>query len=119
MDPAQVSKTEVLHRLMPDAGTVLGLVLIFGVICWVLIRLRAFWRDDADHDAVPHEMLTQFRESQREGVLTAEEYRLIRSRLTQPAQPASETERRESAVKSTESAKGIAASPPVSSDDEE
>jgi hypothetical protein len=111
MDPAQVSKTEVFHRLLPDPWIGLCLVAMLGVICWGLFRLRAFWRDDADRDANAHEMLAQFRDSEREGVLTAEEYRLIKSRLSQRDRSATETERRDTAAKSTESAKGIAASP--------
>lgn len=116
MDPAQVSKTEVLNRLVPDVGTGLCLLVVFGVICWALFRLRAYWRDGADHDASAHEMLAQFRDSQREGVLTPEEYRLIKSRLSHRDRAATETERRESAAMSTESAKGIAASPAASTD---
>jgi len=111
MDPSQVSKTEVLNQLLPGAGAWLCLVVIWGVICWVLFRLRAFWRDDADRDASPHELLAQFQESQREGVLTAEEYRLIKSRLVHRTNPATETERRESAAKSTDSVKGFTTLP--------
>jgi len=109
MDPVQFSKTVVWKELVPDPGTGLCLILILGVICWVLFRLRAIWRDDADHDATRRELLTQFRESEREGVLTAEEYRLIKSRLVRPTIPATETERRESAAKSTDSVKGFTA----------
>jgi hypothetical protein len=111
MDPSQISKTEVLKQLVPGAGAWLCLAVIFVAICWILFRLRAFWREDAERDATPHEMLAQFQESQREGVLTAEEYRLIKSRLAHKARAATETERRESAAKSTDSRKGIAPSP--------
>jgi hypothetical protein len=107
MDPVQVSKTEVIHELLPDPWTGLGVLIVLGVICYGLIRLRAIWRDDADHDASRRELLTQFRESEREGVLTAEEYRLIKSRLGRPVKPATETERREPAETSTASGKGF------------
>ena len=58
-------------------------------------------------------MLAQFRDSEREGVLTAEEYRLIKSRLVR--QPVAESERRKSTVTAVGSDNGVAApnaSPP-------
>lgn len=113
MDPVQVSKTEVIHELLPDLWTGLGVLIVLGVICYGLFRLRAIWRDDTDHDASRRELLTQFRESQREGVLTAEEYRLIKSRLVRPITPATETERREPADTSTDSGKGLTAPSPA------
>lgn len=107
MDPVQVSKTEVINELLPDPWTGLGVLIVLGVICYGLLRLRAIWRDDTDHDASRRELLAQFRESEREGVLTAEEYRLIKSRLVRPTAPATETERREPAESSTDSGKGF------------
>lgn len=108
MDPAQVSKTEVLNRLIPGWGAGLCILIIFGVICWLVFYLRSFWRDDSEGDASLHEMLSQFRESQREGVLTDEEYRLIKSRLVERNQLATVTERSESAEPSSDSVKGFA-----------
>lgn len=108
MDPAQVSKTEVLKQLLPGWETGLGALVVFGVICWLVFRVRAYLRDDADGDASPDEMLAQFRESQREGVLSEEEYRLIKRRLVQSIAPTTVTERRESAEQSTDSVKGFA-----------
>lgn len=119
MDPSHISKTEALKQLMPGASAWLCLLVILGVSCWILFRLRAFWRDDAEHDASPHEILAQFQESQREGVLTAEEYRLIKSRLAKAAKPVSETERSESAGKPSDVVKGITASPNGIPDDPE
>ena len=111
MNPAQVSKTEVLNQLRPGPWAWLCLLVILGTICWLVFRVRAYWRDDAEGDASPHEMLRQFRESHREGVLTAEEYRLIKSRLVQGVMPVTVTERRESADQSTDSVKGFADPP--------
>lgn len=107
MNPVQVSKTEVINELLPDPWTGLGVLIVLGVICYGLVRLRAIWRDDTDHDATRRELLAQFRESEREGVLSAEEYRLIKSRLVRPITPATETERREPAESSTDSGKGF------------
>lgn len=111
MDPAQVSKTEVLNRLLPGPGAWVFLLVILGAICWLVFRVRAYLRDDDEGDASPHEMLTQFRESHREGVLTAEEYRLIKSRLVHGIKPTTVTERHESAARQTDSVKGFAALP--------
>lgn len=107
MNPVQVSKTEVINELLPDPWTGLGVLIVLGAICYGLVRLRAIWRDDTDHDATRRELLAQFRESEREGVLSAEEYRLIKSRLVRPITPATETERREPAESSTDSGKGF------------
>ena len=105
---AQAARTDIWKQLTPGPGAWICLIVIMGVLAWLIVRFRAFWRDDAGRDASPHEMLAQFQESHREGVLTAEEYRLIKCRLLQQLGPATETERRESAAKSTDSAKGLA-----------
>lgn len=107
MNPIQISKTEVLKQLLPGPGAWICLLAILGAICWLVFRVRAYWRDDADGDASPHEMLAQFRESCREGVLTEEEYRLIKGRLVRGITPTTVTERRESTatVPATDSAK--------------
>jgi hypothetical protein len=105
---AEATRTDVLHQLLPGPGAWLGLAAILGVICWIAFRVRAYWREDADGDASLRQMLAQFRESHREGVLTDEEYRLIRSRLARPASPITITERSEPAPDGTGSAKGLA-----------
>ncbi len=111
MDPSQVPKMDVINRLLPGWEAGLCLLVLIGMICWLVFRVRAYWRDDAERDAGLHEMLARFRESHREGVLTAEEYRLIKSRLVRGASPVTEMERRESADQSSDSVKGFAASP--------
>jgi hypothetical protein len=110
MDPSQISKTEVLKQLLPGAGGWICLAVILGVICWLVFRVRAYWRDDADDAASPHEMLAQFRELHLEGVLTDEEYRLIKSRLVRGITPTTVTERREPVVRANGSAKSDSAS---------
>lgn len=127
MDPSQTSKTEVLKLLLPGVEAWVCLLVILGMICCLILWVRAHWRDDTDGDASAHKMLTQFRESQREGVLTDEEYRLIKSRLV-PGGPTPGTvpERQDSndgppssggespgGELKAEFAKGVAASPSV------
>lgn len=96
MDPSQTSKTEVLKQLLPGVEGWICLLVILGLIGWLILWARAHWRDDADDDASLHKMLTQFQESRREGVLTEEEYRLIKSRLVPRITPTTVPERQES-----------------------
>ena len=124
MNPAQASKTEVLKQLLPSVEAWIFLLVILGLVCVLILWVRAHWREDADDDASVHKMLIEFQESQREGVLTDEEYRLIKSRLAPRLQPATVPERKETAKGSppriertvrpdspADSAKGIAAPP--------
>ena len=59
-----------------------GLVVLVGSIgVWALFRLRAWFRED-DGRADDHmEMLTQFRDLHRQGGISEDEYRLIKSQL--------------------------------------
>ena len=113
MDPTQAAKTEIWKQLTPSPGAWLCGMLVLGALMWLIVRCRSIWRDDTDGDASPEQLLRQFQESEREGVLSAEEYRLIKSRLMNHVAPATETERRESAAKSTNTAKGFAATNPL------
>ena len=106
------SKVEVMQQLWPERNFWIGLsilLVIGGAILWWVRGTwredRAYWGDDADGDAIRREMLAQFRDSEREGVLTAEEYRLIKSRLA--SQPVAESERRNSTVTSVGSGNGV------------
>lgn len=58
------------------------------VSVWLIIRLKSFFREDADDTDQTLEMLTQFRELHQEGGLSDDEFRLIRSRLARSAQEA-------------------------------
>lgn len=59
-----------------------GLVVLVGSIgVWAMFRLRAWFRED-DGRADDHlEMLTQFRDLHRQGGISEDEYRLIKSQL--------------------------------------
>jgi hypothetical protein len=61
----------------PLAGTGLAIV----VLAIAVYALRSWFRDGEDPAASAHEMLAQYRELQRQGDLSDEEYRLIKSRL--------------------------------------
>jgi len=114
--PVPASKTDVLQQLWPEAWTWVVFAVLAGIGGWLLWRIRAHWSDDADDDASPHEMLVQFWESAREGVLTAEEYRLIKSRLTNSSRPVAESERHESTAPAVDSGNGMNAPKRPSSD---
>ena len=124
MNPAQASKTEVLKQLLPGVEAWIFLLVILGLVCVLIFWVRAHWREDADGDASVDKMLIEFQESKREGVLTEEEYRLIKSRLAPRLKPTTVPERKESAEgspprtrktlrgdSSADSAKGVAAPP--------
>ena len=55
------------------------------VSVWLIIRLKSFFREDADDTDQTLEMLTQFRNLHQEGGLSDDEFRLIRSRLAESA----------------------------------
>lgn len=59
------------------------LILLVAVtlLLWGIVRIRVWFREDEDPAARPHEMLAQFRELQRQGDLTEEEFRLIKGRI--------------------------------------
>ena len=70
--------------------TVLLVLLLVGVI----LKIRSWYRGDADDAVKPDELLLQFHELHRQGELDEDEYRSIRGRLSsQPAEaPAVSTE---------------------------
>ena len=63
-------------------------VIAFGIATaiWLIFRIRAYFREDAEDTDQTLEMLTQFRELHQEGGLSDDEFRLIRSRLAHTAQ---------------------------------
>lgn len=69
-----------------DAMTPTTLVVVVAVIAvaaWMISRLRARFREDSGRADGKLEMLSQFRELRQQGDLTEDEFRLIKSRLTQ------------------------------------
>ncbi len=74
-----------------------GVVVLVGSIgVWSLFRLRAWFRED-DGRADGHlEMLTQFRDLHRQGGISEDEYRLIKSQLVAGHASQTQLERRPS-----------------------
>ncbi len=58
------------------------LVVAIAVLIWLVVRIRAWFRDDSGPAATEYEMLMQFKELRREGNLSEEEYRSIKNELT-------------------------------------
>ena len=69
----------VFPGLLETAGIAVGLVLLL----WGTLRLRAWFRDSAARDESPAVLLSEMHELHREGGLSEEEFRLIKSRLAQ------------------------------------
>lgn len=63
--------------ILPVAGTVLAV----AVLVWLCLRVRAWFHEDDGPADSAHEMLAQYRDLQRQGVLTDEEFRSIKRRL--------------------------------------
>lgn len=85
-------KLDLLQRLNTIAGMKLwhwGIIaLCFALAIWLIIRIRAYFREDAEDADQTLKMLTQFRDLHQEGGLSDDEFRLIRSRLASSAQGA-------------------------------
>ena len=58
-------------------GLFVALVLLVGLI----VRIRAWFREETDAAADDHQLLTSVSEMHREGDLTEDEYRSIKGRL--------------------------------------
>lgn len=71
------------------AGWQWAIMLVVGCVAvWSMFRLRAWFREDDGRADGNLEMLTQFRDLHRQGDLSEDEYRLIKSRLVrQQASP--------------------------------
>lgn len=62
---------------LPVLVGVLGAI----VLIWVVIRVRTWWQGDEDPEAADEQMLFQLDDLHREGDLTHDEYRSIKSQI--------------------------------------
>jgi hypothetical protein len=65
----------------PTWSEALIIVAVLGFLVWVTLRVKAWFRDDAAHSESPDNLMSQMRELHRQGELTEDEFRLIRTRL--------------------------------------
>ena len=71
-----------LRRLLTESALpVVATIVSVGFLVWVVHKLSAWYREDADPAESSHELLLQFRDLQRRGDLTPDEYRSIQGRL--------------------------------------
>ena len=59
----------------------IGLFVALVVLVGLVVRIRAWFREETDSAADDHELLTSISEMHREGDLTEDEYRSIKGRL--------------------------------------
>ena len=62
---------------LPSAAT----ILLVGFLVWASLKFRSWYHNDSGLAADEDEMLLQFRDLQRRGDLTGEEFRSIKGRL--------------------------------------
>ena len=61
-----------------------GLFALLAVAAWLVLRIRARFRDREDPTEGGHQMLMQMGELHRQGGLSDQEYRSIKSKLSGP-----------------------------------
>ena len=67
-----------------------AIALVLGCVgVWSIFQMRAWFREDAGRADDNLEMLTQFRDLHRQGGISEDEYRLIKSRLVAGRNPQS------------------------------
>ncbi len=71
---------DVLHE---STWTWIGLAFAIGVLVWLVVRIRAWVREDDDPAEDAQRMLSEVREMYREGDVSQEEYRSIKRKLSE------------------------------------
>jgi uncharacterized membrane protein len=67
----------------------IGLIVAILVLAWIVVRVRAWYRDDEDHAENARRLLSEIQEMYDEGDLSEEEFRSIKGRLTKQKDRAS------------------------------
>ena len=89
MIPANAGRlTEVLTPTLPSPWQLVGTAIVATLLIWGTFRIRAWFRDDDAGTGRNNDLLTDLRELQREGGLSEEEFRLIKTRLIHGSQGA-------------------------------
>lgn len=79
---AVLGKTLNFWQLLKDGAVPYAVTIgLIGFLVWASLRFRSWYHNDSGLAADDHEMLIQFRDLQRRGGLTAEEFRSIKGRL--------------------------------------
>ena len=70
-------------KILETVGIPLAVMVVtLAVFSWIVLQIRARYRESDDPAESTHEMLTQYRELHERGELSKEEFRLIKSQLT-------------------------------------
>lgn len=76
---------ETQHTMQKDLSVlfwpVVGTVVLLSFLVWLVWKLRAWWREDANDAETEHEILARYREMNLRGELSDEEYRSIKSQM--------------------------------------
>jgi hypothetical protein len=84
--------SDLLRQALVPLLSVVGAI---GLLIIAIYFLRSWWRDNAGPAASEHEMLAHYRELNRQGELSDDEYRSIKGRITSRlgpmARPASDS----------------------------
>jgi hypothetical protein len=76
---------DALSDAMPGLPETLVIVAVIIGLLWLTLLVRAWFRDDSGRTGQTGDLLTEMRELHREGGLTEDEFRLIKSRLVSAA----------------------------------
>lgn len=77
----QIENSLLWKLLNRSLWELFGLVLAILVLAWLIVQIRSWFTGDDDPAEGDHELLASIRELNREGDLTDDEYRSIKSRL--------------------------------------
>ena len=83
------AQTSVGEVLFASVWTWIGLVVAILCLVWIVVRVRAWFREDEDRAEDALRLLSEIQEMYEEGDLSEEEFRSIKGRLTKQRDRAS------------------------------
>ncbi len=92
--------SEALNPVIPGLWELAAYAIAVAVLVWLTLRIRAWFREDDAGTGRNNDLLTDIRELHRQGGLSDEEFRLIKTQLVgglkeeldRPAAPAKNAE---------------------------
>ena len=108
---------DLLSGAVPGLGETVVITLVILGLLWLTFLVKAWFRDDDAHADRPGDLLMEMRELHREGGLSEEEFRLIKSRLVSAAAGGPGSLRQNSASKGMPAAGGTVAGSPGATDE--
>jgi hypothetical protein len=108
---------DVLSGAAPGLGETVVIALVILGMLWLTLLVRTWFRDDDAHADRPGDLLMEMRELHREGGLSEEEFRLIKSRLVSAAAGGPGSSRQTSASTGTRGTGGRVPGSPGATDE--